>query len=122
MRIDRAALALVRGLFREPRAPLVALASHRFDALRRRFAERGRRFRAQRLEQLLEDQNTVALEAHVRGEAPDGEAFLHDVHVDVRPPGMRILLRVRGDPRHIHVDEQPHVGLGDGGHHSGEAG
>src|SRR5438876_4867161 len=79
MRVDRTGSPSVRGLLREARAPLAAFASHRCDALRRRLAERGHRFRLQRLEQLSQDQNAVALEARVRGEAPDREALLHYV-------------------------------------------
>jgi len=94
VRIDRASLPFVRGLLREARAPLVALASHRFDALRRRFAGRGRRLRLQRRQQLFEDQHAVPLHARVRREAPDREAFLHHVHVDMRPPGLRVFFRV----------------------------
>src|SRR4029077_19033288 len=66
MRVDRAGPALVRSLLAKIRVPLVALALHRRQSLRRRLAELRRRLRLDRLEQLPEDERAVALEPCVR--------------------------------------------------------
>ncbi len=54
----------------------------------------------------------VARQAQVAGERPHREIALLGIDVDVRPPGRGIVRHVARDPRHVDIDQQPDIGLG----------
>ena len=54
----------------------------------------------------------VALQAQVRREGPHRDRPLLRVDIDMRPPGRGILRHVLGDPRHIDIDQQADIGVG----------
>ena len=54
----------------------------------------------------------VARQAQVAGKGPHREIALLGVDIDMRPPGGGIVRHVARDPRHVDIDQQADVGLG----------
>ncbi len=55
----------------------------------------------------------VARQAQVSGEGPHREIALLGIDVDMRPPGRGVVRHVARDPRHVDIDQQADIGLGE---------
>ena len=66
----------------------------------------------QRGQKVGEDAMAVARQAQVAGEGPHREIALLGIDVDMRPPGGGIVRHVARDPRHVDIDQQADIGLG----------